>query len=278
MPSRVSEPATAAVRSRDRDAATALKAILKRESDGLPLNRAAVLRQDRGLYNAICRTFRTWDDAIRSAGIDPARARRQRRWSRRAVVNRILELAAEGRPLNAGAVQRYEATLTNAATRWFPTWGDALKAAGIDPVRWYRRVPKWTPQRIIETIQSIHASGSPVSHAALKRNSVTQAASLLFGSWDDALRAAGLDPDQIRIHRKPWTPEEALREIRRKAEAGEPLNAKDVSPYSLRRRGRIFFGSWDAALAAAGLDPAKVRKNKSRGNRSAHRRLTTRLK
>jgi len=119
----------------------------------------------------------------------------------------------------------------------------------------------------VATIKAMHSRGDTVSHAALKRNSITGAARRLFGSWDAALRAAGLDPNVIRFSREPWTHEGVLQEIRRKARAGEPLNAKDVSPYSLRRRGRIFFGSWDAALAAAGLDPAKVRKNKSRGNR-----------
>ena len=249
-----------------------LKAILKREHDGLPLNRAAVLRQDRELHNAMLRIFDSWDHALRAAGIDPGHVRNHRKWSRQAVVRRILELAAEDRPLNAGAIQRSEATLASAAGRWFRCWDDALDAAGIDPAIWARRVPRWTKERILQTIQSIHRSGGAVSHAVLRRNSITQAAKLLFGSWDAALRAAGLDPNVIRVYRKPWTPEEVVQEIRRKARSGEPLNAKNVSPYSLRRRGRIFFGSWDAALAAAGLDPAKVRKNKSRGNRWGHRR------
>jgi hypothetical protein len=116
-------------------------------------------------------------------------------------------------------------------------------------------------------IHATYARGGAVNHAALGRNSVTRAATLLFGSWDNALREAGLDPAQVRLYREPWTPVSLLEEIQRKARAGEPLNARDVSPYSLRRRGGIFFGSWDATLAAAGLDPAKVRKSKTRGNR-----------
>ena len=255
-----------------------LKAILKCEHDGLPLNRAALLREDRDLHNAILRTFPSWDHALRAAGIDPDRIRSHRRWSRQAVIQRILELASQGRPLNAGAVQKAEATLASAALRWFRCWNDALDAAGIDPARWSRRVPTWTRDRVIQAIQEIHSRGGTVSHAALRRNSVTRAATLLFGSWDAALRAAGLDPDEVRIYRKPWTSDEVMQEIQRKARMGAPLNAKNVSPYSLRCRGRIFFGSWDAALAAAGLDPAKVRKSKSRGNRRGHRRLKTKGK
>jgi hypothetical protein len=259
-----------AAATRERDI---LKAILKREYDGLPLNRRALLRQDRELHNAILRAFRGWDHALRAAGIDPDRVRRQRRWSRRAIIEGILKLAGEGRPLNAAAVQKAEPNLASAALRWFHSWAEALDAAGIAPARWAKRVPSWTRERVIRTVQGIHAGGGSVSHAALRRNSVTRAATLLFGSWDAALRAAGLDPEAVRLHRTPWTPDEVVREIRRKARACEPLNAKAVSPYSLRRRGRVFFGSWDAALSAAGLDPAKVRKSKSRGNRRGRRRI-----
>ncbi|MBM4018924.1 MAG: hypothetical protein FJ288_11445 [Planctomycetes bacterium] len=250
-----------------------LRAILKREYDGLPLNRTALMRQDRALHNAILRVFRSWDQAMRAAGIDPDSVRCYRRWSRRTVIESILRLAVEGRPLNAAAVQKAEPNLASAALRWFRSWDEALDAAGIAPARWTRRVPTWTRERVIRAIQSIHAGGRSVSHAALRRNSVTRAATLLFGSWDAALRAACLDPETVRLHREPWTPDEVVREIRRKARACEPLNAKAVSPYSLRRRGRVFFGSWDAALSAAGLDPAKVRKSKSRGNRRGRRRI-----
>jgi hypothetical protein len=86
---------------------------------------------------------------------------------------------------------------------------------------------------------------------------------LLLGSWDAALEAAGLDPDDIRVYRKPWTREEIILEIQRKHRQGEALNAKDVSPHSLRSRGTVFFGSWDAALTIAGLDPSKIRKKNS---------------
>jgi len=117
---------------------------------------------------------------------------------------------------------------------------------------------------VIRGIQQIHAGGGKVNHAALGRNSISRAGVLLFGSWDAALKAAGLDPDDIRVYRKPWTPEEVILEIQRKHRHGEALNAKNVSSYSLRRRGKVFFGSWDAALTNAGLDPSKIRKNSSR--------------
>jgi len=243
-----------------RDKEGVLKAILRRECAGLPLNHAAVLRDDRHLHADILRLFGHWDTAMRASGIDPARIRGHRRWSRRAVIRRICQLADEDRPLNAAAVQKSESTLASAASRYFSCWAEALEAAGIDSAPWRKRVPTWTRQRVVQAIQERHAAGGRVNHAAVGRLSLSRAGVSLFGSWDAALLAAGLDPDDIRIYRKPWTPEEVIAEIQRKHGHGERLNAKDVLPYSLRSRGMVFFGSWDAALTTAGLDPAKIRR------------------
>ena len=254
--------ATVHARRDRREKAEALKAILRREHAGLPLNHAAVLRDDRRLHADILRLFGKWDTALRAAGIDPVRVRRHRCWNRQAIIKRIRELNVADQPLNVRAIQISEATLASAAERYFSSWAEALEAAGIDSAKWRKRVPTWTRQRIVHAIREIHAAGGKVNHAALGRNSLSRAGVLLFGSWDAALIATGLNPDEIRIYRRPWTAEEVTMEIQRKHSCGEPLNAKDVSPHSLRSRGTIFFGSWDAALTAAGLDPKEIRGNR----------------
>jgi len=247
-------------RSRER----VLKAILAREAEGLPLNHAAVLREDPQLHAQILRLFGMWDDAMQAAGINPDRVRRHRRWSHKAVIERIRRRDALGLPLNAGAVQRSEATLASAAERWFGSWSDALEAAGIDPERWRRRVPKWTRARVVTAIRRIRDEGGKLNHAAFGRSSLSHAAVDLFGCWDDALRAAGIDPKEVRVYRQPWTADALIREIQRKHRAGEPLNARDVTPNWIRRPACRLFGSWDATLAAAGLDPLTIRGNRPR--------------
>jgi len=242
-----------------------LKDILARECRGLRLNRASVLREDRPLYNAILRVFRTWDDAMRAAGLDPDRVRHHRRWSRQAVIQRIRQLAAEGRPLNCGAIQRIDAGLANVAIRLFDSWGDALEAAGVDSAVWKRRVPAWTRETVIAAIKAIREEGGKLNHAAVRRMSLSHSAVCLFGSWDSALDAAGIDPKKVRLSRRAWTAETLIQEIQRKHRAGEPVNAKDVSPSWIRRSARRIFGSWNAALEAAGLDPDEIRKDWWRG-------------
>ena len=259
----------AAIRDRriQREKAETLKAILRREHAGLPLNSVAVVSDDPRLRVDVLRLFGTWDAALCAAGIDPATVRRHRRWSRRAVIKRICELDLTGQPLNFRAIQISEATLASAAGRYFSSWDEALDGAGVDPAKWHKRVPTWTRQRVVQTIQEIHADGGKVNHGAVRHSSLSHSGVLLFGSWDAALTAAGLDPDVIRIRRRPWTPEEVVTEIQRKHEHCEPLNARDVAPHSLRSRGTLFYGSWDGALTAAGLDPSKIRQNTSRTRR-----------
>lgn len=251
-----------------RDKADVLRAILKRELDGLPLNHATVLSDDRQLHADILRTFQGWDDAMRAAGIDPRRIRRHQKWSRRAVVNRINQLADRGAPLNLRAIQTSEAVLASAADRYFGSWDEALAAAGIEPDRCRKRDRNWTRKRVVATIREIHANGGKLNHAALRTSSLSHAAVKLFGCWDSALRSAGLDPDEIRVYRPPWTRETLIEELQRKHRDGEPLNAKDVSPNHIRRPATRIFGCWDAALSAAGLDPQEIRGNRPRSKRA----------
>lgn len=244
-----------------------LKAILAREAQGLPLNRVAVSKDDPRLHQQIVRLYGVWDEAMRAAGIDPRRVRRHRRWSRKAVIERIQQRHAEALPVSGSAVQRSESRLANAAYRYFDSWADALAAAGIEPYR--RRAPTWTCERVIEAIQQRHRQGAPLNHAAVRSHSLSRAAVTLFGSWDAALQQAGIDPAAVRRYRKPWTRDELLEELRRKHAAGEPLNAKDVRPNHIRRPAARLFGSWEAALVAAGLDPETIRNNKRRAQASA---------
>jgi hypothetical protein len=75
----------------------------------------------------------------------------------------------------------------------------------------------------------------------------------LFGSWDDALRAAGLDPELRR--RKSWNRESVVRKIRALRQKNVPLAAN----YVMKNHCSIFdaamreYGSWSGALIAAGV-------------------------
>lgn len=241
--------------------ADVLKAILRREEESLPLNPVAVLYGDPSLYQAIRSIYGQYDDAMAAAGIDPSRVRRQPYWSAEDVLKGIRQRADRGRELALYGDQHPSTALVTAALRWFSSWSEACHEAGVrfdDP---RRRVGCWTRSALIRRIREMLASGKKLNFIN-QPGPFRQAATILFGSWDALLQAAGLDPNAIRLRRATWTSQSLLQEIQRKWHAGEPLNAGAVRPDSLRRNGTTFFGSWDETLAAAGLDPATIKKSR----------------
>ena len=215
------------------------------------------------LQRIALKLFGDWDSALRAAGIAPERVRRRRRWDAQVVVRHIRELTKQGKPLNSAAVQRLDPMLVEAASRYCTSWEAALRLAGLDPRQHRQRRPDWTRNKVIRAILEIESAGGKLNRAALANDSINQAAARLFGSWDSALEAAGLDPSKVR-RRTEWTPGNVLKSIRGKGRAGAPLAYSKVMPRSITAAAKRFFGSWDAALRTAGLDPARIRLSKPR--------------
>jgi hypothetical protein len=223
-----------------------LHARLLREVNGLPINHAAVLRQDRGLHQAALRIFGRWPELLRAAGLDPAKVSAHRQWSREKVISQLRARYASGQHMHALAIQEEDPTLYSAAT-------------GFHSRQFHRRCPTWTREAIIARLQSIQASGGKLNHTTFRRDSMSRATKVLFGGWDAALDAAGIDPGKARKFRRPWTKTTFVAALREKHKARDPLNAKDARPVSLRRAANRLYGSWDRALRAAGLDPATIK-------------------
>ncbi len=195
--------------------------------------------------------------------------------------------------------------LQNAAKQKFGSWDKALLAAGFDPVEIRARVPVGalsSKEQIIKGIQALRDANLPLNQLSLnqKKNSAyskvlgkaigakanpaafAEAASKLFGSWDAALTAAGIDPSTVRRHAPQGifaTKEQIIKGILALREAGLALNATSLDaggdnklyvealskalgtkagPQNLTERAREIFGSWDAALLAAGLQPNEI--------------------
>ena len=74
----------------------------------------------------------------------------------------------------------------------------------------------WPRNRVIAEIRWMANRRRPLNHAAVRhsgRQPLTKAGKKLFGSWDKALRAAGLDPEEVRLQRH-WTEEKVLNALR----------------------------------------------------------------
>lgn len=76
--------------------------------------------------------FGSWRNAIQAAGLKYSDIRRYREWDEQAVIDRLKELHAEGKDLNAKSMEELDITLITAARRRFDSWDKALTAAGLD--------------------------------------------------------------------------------------------------------------------------------------------------
>lgn len=248
------------------DSVAVVSALRQLRAQGRSLQpRAMKLRQPE-LWMAIEQLFPAYEQALAAAGI-PARSLTHTafvRWDRELIVQRLRQLAAQGKDLNTGAIQKYEPRLAGAIFRYFGKHDAALTAAGIDPVS-VRRARWWTKQEVLDELLQRRRKGEDLSHDHMNRHAAPLfgAMNRYFGSYAKALRAAGIDPEQVK---KPWPvvwpTDRILWEIQRyyarwweKHHRTEPPRPRlnGANPL-LAGAARNRFGSIGAALKAAGID------------------------
>jgi hypothetical protein len=121
---------------------------------------------------------------------------------------------------------------------------------------------KWTREEIIRRILDLDAKGNPltVGNPGVSP-SLYQAGSRIFGSWRNALQAAGLSRDRASRAER-WPPAKILMVIRNLSRRRKPLRKKELEERfgSMVSAARRIFGSWSRAILASGVDPAKLRR------------------
>ena len=186
-----------------------------------------------------------------------------RKWSKDAIAEEIRKLGKDETNLNYAAIAEEQVALLRAATRYFGSWRKAVEYAGLDydEIRRYR---SWTKERIIKRIRDLHEGGEDLSWRFVSTQLDPQLAAAAtkkkhFGSWRQAVIAAGLDYSKIRRYRE-WDEATILKEMKELHEKGIDLNAKSMEDYdiTLITAARRRFESWDRALTAAGLDYRKI--------------------
>lgn len=150
------------------------------------------------------RFFGSWRAAVEAAGIDYEAVSKHEYWSKERVKERIRELYAAGASLSHEDAKRNHGALVSAASspRYFGSWGEAIRQAGLDYDE-IRKINRWTKEKIIKTIRTLHSDGKSVNNSNMRRmgyRGMMEAAGRPenFGSWADAVKAAGLNYDDIR--------------------------------------------------------------------------------
>jgi len=183
-------------------------------------------------------------------------------WNKPKILAALRKLHRAGRPLSYSQIAKRDQSLLSAAAYHFGSYRKALEKAGINYADISRR-PRWTKQRIIVLIKQAKRAGHDLHWGAVtrRRDELSCAAfaclqQRLFGKWDRALHAAGLDADEIACYRT-WDRNTVVFEIRSRAQDGEPLSsgALQKDDPGLHAAALRYFGSYDKALLAARLNP-----------------------
>jgi hypothetical protein len=209
------------------------------------------------LYEIGRRLFGTWQAAVEEAGLTYEEVSGVRRWSRRRVIERIRKLAADGVCLHATYIKRHYHFLYRAAIKLFPSsWSRALRAAGLSPAD--HRMPRgdWNRSKAEDWVRkqaarkrSLFAKDAPRGLSMFVHRHIGM-------SWGDYLESLGIRYPGIKRCRD-WTKRKLVEhklveQIRRRHAEGHRLSYRENK--ALVHQARKFFGSWDKALAAAGIE------------------------
>ena len=265
-----------------------LRWILERDSQGKPIRAKDALAYNSYMHREAMRSFGSWASALAAAGINLPARQGARTWSPKKVIRGIQRARAKPESLCYKNMRNRRRGLLEAAKKHFGSWRKALIAAGVDPES-VRLTRTWDRESVIEAILDRAIKDEPLAVTKVSPKSLAQWGIRIFGSWGDALNAAGLDPDQYVHIRAPglatdsgtqtevseppappqkWSKDRIASELRWRAEKGKAINMArlKIEDRRLHSAVRRHFANWNAAVLHAGLAPSEFRGHRS--NRS----------
>jgi hypothetical protein len=237
-----------------------VRALRKLSRSGADLSYNALAKKQQPLVSAAAYHFGSYRKAVESAGLDYAEVTRRPRWNKSAIITLIKQGKRDGENLHWSAVTTRGDELSKAAfaslqPRLFGSWDRALHAAGLDADE-VNRYRKWTKETIVTELRQRSRDHEPLNSGAIQRDDpgLHAAAVRHFASYDEALRAAKLDPEKVR-ERRSWSKEDVIRGLKNSHRSGKPLSDSSVRrehPALYGAAARLF-GSFITARTAAGI-------------------------
>jgi hypothetical protein len=198
------------------------------------LSAGALDKQDRRVLQSLRLHFPSFEAACRAAGVAVAKPRQGARgkirmpnavWSRGRVVEELQGLDRRGQSTTWGdLVEAGRGDLIGAAATYAGGLQEARVQAGVVRARRRLPVPRWNQEIIVRAIRDRVRSQQTLASSKAPPHFVA-AARWHFGSWAQALAAAGVDAREVRLQRPPYTRDEIIALIQRLAQGGAVVRA-----------------------------------------------------
>jgi len=190
-------------------------------------------------------------------------------WSTQKIISEINELVTLGQSLNAQNAKTNYGSVYNAACkkRYFGSWRSAVEAAGFDynaikketKRKAALKCTKWTKEIIIQKIIELYKNGESLANSKvrIKYATLRMAARDKFGSWKNAIEAAGLNYDKInlRANEEKWNKKKVTNRILLIYQEGGDISNTHLRKVnnSLLKAGINHFGNWRKAVESTGI-------------------------
>lgn len=190
-------------------------------------------------------------------------------WTKQRILEALKRLHKRGADLSYNALARTQQSLVSASAYHFGSYRKAVERAGIEYGEVIRR-PRWSKATIVMQIKQAHRRGEDLHWSAVTKRGDELAraafASLqprLFGRWDRALVAAGLDVGEVSRYRN-WSKATVVSALRSRSRSRKAMNsgALQRQDTGLHAAAVRYFGSYDLALSAAKIRPESIRQRR----------------
>ena len=231
--------------------------IRERHRQGLPL---ASTKVPAALLRAAARFFGSWRSAIEAAGLEYETTLLHRRpWTRDDVLA-LVSMAVEVRTCaseDAPTLKDLVAPAKGALRRMFGGVHGALLALGIDPKRVMRHLPAegHTDEELLDALRAMVQAQPTITSAKLFRSKLGRQALTRFGGHRASREKMGIPGWPARPTQPFLAADEVQRGLLERHRRGDWMSQRATlrDEPRLARSAIWRFGSWGAALRAAGL-------------------------
>ena len=239
-----------------------IRQIVKRDVNKLDLTEETVSNDDAALYKSGCEQFGTWETALKYAGVTVRGSYPRNQYTANAVLKEIRYRCTSQYSLSATHILRHNRRLYDAARQHFGTWRKAMRAAGINLKGLKDTYKNCSKQELIQALHERKESGLPLAwtHVCLENRGFALKVKHTFGSWRNALIAAGIPV--VHLHefdKEPWNKERIIKgihELHRKGKSLQCARVREKDP-SLVNAANRYFGGWENAVKASALEIKK---------------------